>query len=333
MSEVDTGDTPDVVAVDLDNKDPDAFDIIVEDDTPEADRGKPRHLDHSIAEQEDDLRGVADKTRKRIERLKFETNTERRMREAAESQRDAAVELARTARQEVEELRKRTANGSTALAASMMERNKEAAANAQRRLADAHTDGDSGKIAEATAELARLSAEKLAIEARTPRRPEPGAPPQQGQPDPQQQQQPTRPTLPPNVTSWLSQNRTWFQQPGGEAKTNKAMSIHYDLVSSGVRPDSPEYTRQLDKRLKAVYPDHQSFGGDEDADDGREARREPRRTNVVAEGSRESDTRRPARTVTLTSTEVALAKRLGVPLQKYAAEKQKREQNGKGAGA
>lgn len=332
MSEVDTGDTPDVVAVDLDNKDPDAFDIIVEDDTPEADLGKPRHLDHSIADQEDDLRGVADKTRKRIERLKFETNTERRMREAAESQRDAAVELARTARQEVEELRKRTANGSTALAASMMERNKEASANAQRRLADAHTDGDSSKIAEATAELARLSAEKLAIEARAPRRPEPGAPPQQGQPDPQQQQ-PARPTLPPNVTSWLSQNRTWFQQPGGEAKTNKAMSIHYDLVGSGVRPDSPEYTRQLDKRLKAVYPDHQSFGGDEDADDGRGARREPRRTNVVAEGSRESDTRRPARTVTLTSTEVALAKRLGVPLQKYAAEKQKREQNGKGAGA
>lgn len=331
MTEIDTDDTPNGVTVDLDSKDPDAFEIVIEDDTPEADRGKPRHLDYSIAEQEEDLRGVADKTRKRIERLKFETNTERRAREAAEAQRDAAVEVARIARQEVEDLRRRTETGTSALAASMLARNKEAMDNAQRRMSDAHTDGDSAKFAEATTEIARLSAERLAIESRAPKEPKPGA----AQPEPQRQQeaQPARTPMPPNVTAWLSQNRSWFQQPGNEAKTSQAMSIHYDLVARGVRTDSPEYTRQLDKRLKAVYPEHQSFGADEGVDDGREARREPRRTTVVAEGSREDNTRQPSRKVSLTSSQVAIAKKLGVPLQKYAAELQRREQMGKGDGA
>lgn len=318
---------PDEVIVDLDGKDPEAFEIVEEDDTPEADRGKPRELDYSVADQEDDLEGVADKTKKRINRLRFETETERRGREAAERQRDAAVEFARNQSTELEDLRRRVAGGSTALAASMKEGREAKLADAKRRLESAHADGDSAAIAAATMDMSQAQAELMEIARNTPRA-VPENERRQEQPRQQQVQQP--PQLAPNVAAWIA-NNPWFGKPGNESRTELAMSIHKAVTGRGVSPASEEYTRELDKGLKAVYADHKPFaraGGDDEG----ETRRESRRTNVQVEGGRTNERQESSRKVTLTASELAIAKRIGVTPQAYAAEKLKAERKA-GAGA
>lgn len=317
-------DLPESVMVNLDSKDSDAFDIVeVEDQIDDADRGQPTSLDSSVADDDDDP-DVGPRAQKRIKRLKFETHTERRAREAAERERDAAIVAARAKDDEIADLRKRMVNGTTALATSMKAEREARLTDATRRLAAAHEAGDSAAIAQATADIATATSEITNIVARGTPREEPA---QERRPAPQQSR------LAPNVESWISRNRGWFQQPGGEAKTAKALSLHYDLLARGVHPASSDYTRELDKGLKAVYPDHEPYDFSPSQDgDGRGGQPTPRRTNAVAEGSRETRQTSNPRTVELTRSELSIAKRLGVSPQAYAAQKLKRMQaNGEGA--
>lgn len=321
---------PESVSVDLDGKDPEAFEIVEEDDTPEDDRGRPTELDYSLADEEEDLTGLAGKTQQRIKRLKFETHTERRAREQAERERDEAVALLRTRDTEMADLRRRLDSGGTALAASMKAQREAVIADATRQLEAAHADGDSAAIAKATAAISTASAELAQINARMPRQPAEG----ERREEPRQEQRPAeqqQPQLAPNVARWINHNSGWFNKD--QAKTAKAMSIHYDLVASNIRPDSDAYTRELDKRMKQSYPDHQPVDYQPDDDDDRGNRREPRRS-YGGEPTGRADERRNQNPnkVTLTSTELALAKKLGITPQAYAIEKRKKERQ-QGAGA
>ncbi len=316
--EMNNDDLPDTVTVDLDDKDPNKYEIVEVDDTPEADRGKPTRLDASLDDQEDDLRErLSNRTQKRINRLKFETETERRAREAAERERDAAVSYAASRDEELTRLRKAVDTGSTALANSMKAEREGRIATATRQLETAHADGDAAAIAAATVELGQAQAELVAINSR-PARPAAAEEPVNRQLVNQQQQ---APSLAPNVAAWISHNNGWFNRD--KAKTDLAMSLHKTITSRGVQPSSDEYTRELDKGLKAMYPDHQPYSGSSPDDGDRDER--PRRSNVVAEGARENlDTPNPRR-VELTKSELAIAQRLRITPQAYAAEKVKRE--------
>lgn len=313
-------DLPERVLVDLDGKDADAFEIIeVDDDIDEADRGQPRELDRSIAEQEEDLRDLSARAQKRINRLKYETNTERRAREAAERERDAAIISARAMNEEITRLRAAAQSGSTALANSMKAQRETMLADAERRLAAAHADGDSDAIAKATRDMSMASAELSNIAARAP------APAEERRVEPPAQQAPPRSNMHPNAQAWIDRN-TWFQRPGYEDRTAKAMSLHYELEARGIKPASPNYATELDKGMKAVYSDHQAPGPAPDGD-VQEGRSTPRRTNAVAEGSRETRVSSSPRTVELTQSELSIAKRLGVTPQAYAAQKLRSQQN------
>jgi hypothetical protein len=311
----DDGQTPNGVSVDLDDKDPDKYEIIETDDTPEYDRGKPTDLDYSLADQEDDLRDVGEKTRKRIDRLKFETHTERRGREAAERERDAALEMIKQQNGDLQKLRQRDGAAAVALAESMTSSNKSSMESAQRKLAAAHDEGNGTDIAAATAEISALAAQAQSIRERTPR------PRPQGEAATAPMPAAPASNLAPRVQDWIKSN-TWFQQPGNENKTAKAMSIHYELVADGVSPHEERYTQELDKRLKKAYPDGNT-GGSQSA---------PRRSDAVESGSREDSATSSPRKVRLTNSQVAIAKRLGVSLQEYAKQVALRNaRNGDGA--
>lgn len=334
MAEVPGSDTfPDLVSVDLDGKDPNAFEIDVVDDTPDEDRGRPNAKRYT-ADDEEDLSQYADKTRKRIERLKFETHSERRQREAAERERDEAVRLAKQHADEVADLRRRLESGGAALASSMVAEREARIADAERRLSAAHADGDGAAIAAATKDLTAATAELAQIKARAPR-PAPEGDRQPERRDEVRQPAQAQPQLAKNVAAWIDHNRDWFNRD--QERTAEAMSIHYKLVAEGIRPDSDTYTRELDKRLKQSYPDHRSFGRGsfEDDEQSDEEKRAPRRTYGGEPTGRVQEDREKAnpRRITLTSTELAIAKRLGVTPQAYAAEKAKREARTNGAGA
>ena len=120
----------------------------------------------------------------------------------------------------------------------------------------------------------------------------------------QMQPEPPPPEPDPKAQDWASRNQ-WFGQD--EAMTFAAFGIHKRLVESeGFDPQSDEYYSELDKRMRDEFP-HKLKNGES---------RRPAQT--VASVSRSSSGRSSGKKVRLTPSQVAIAKKLGVPLEEYA---------------
>jgi hypothetical protein len=118
------------------------------------------------------------------------------------------------------------------------------------------------------------------------------------------QQQPQRPAPSPRAEEWAEQN-SWFGQD--RVMTYAAWGIHQTLVEQeGVDPNSDEYYTELDKRVKNTFPDKFSQS------------RQQRSAPAVAPAARSSGINSARRTVRLSPSQVAIAKKLGVPLEEYA---------------
>jgi hypothetical protein len=126
---------------------------------------------------------------------------------------------------------------------------------------------------------------------------------QQAQPAPAPQ--PQRPTPSPRAEEWAEQN-SWFGQD--RVMTYAAWGIHQTLVEQeGVDPNTDEYYTELNKRVRDTFPD--KF---------RDQTRQQRSAPAVAPASRSSGINSARRTVRLSPSQVAIAKKLGVPLEEYA---------------
>lgn len=320
------------VMVDLDDKDPNNFTVIEIDDVPEKDRGRPTEVLNPVGEvTEEELRGLGVKTQERIKRMTFERETERRGREAAERTANEATEAARRLLAENERLKTASAATATALSDTMLREREASLTSARTKLAAAHDEGNGEAIAEATTEISTLTAEIAMIKAQAPRKPapkDPGDQPADRQPAQQQQQQNRQP-LEPNVASWIADNRDWFGRPGFEEKTAVAYAVHDRLVKQGVKPSTDEYTTGLDEGLKKVFADHQT-SAERNNPAGAE-RETSRRSNTVGSGSRQQPSGDAPRTVSLTASQVKLAKTLGITPQAYAASLVKHQAQQKGS--
>lgn len=114
----------------------------------------------------------------------------------------------------------------------------------------------------------------------------------------------------PRVEEWAERN-PWYGRD--TAMTHAAWGIHRQLIQSeGFDPSSNEYYDELDNRLKQTFP--QKLGGGQQAQTNRSARL----VQTVAPASRSSGINNARRTVKLTPSQVAIAKKLGVPLEEYA---------------
>tara|TARA_R100001377_G_scaffold56553_1_gene33677 strand:- start:109 stop:1005 length:897 start_codon:yes stop_codon:yes gene_type:complete len=120
----------------------------------------------------------------------------------------------------------------------------------------------------------------------------------------QQQNAPVQQAAPdPKAENWASKN-DWFGQ--NEAMTYTALSIHKKLINEeSFDGKSDEYYKELDKRIKIEFP-HKFEDKNKDG----------RRVQTVASANRSTKTGR--RTVRLTPSQIAISKRLGVPLEEYA---------------
>jgi type II secretory pathway pseudopilin PulG len=127
---------------------------------------------------------------------------------------------------------------------------------------------------------------------------------QQAQQPAQQQQ------VDPRVEEWAEKNK-WYGRDN--VMTHAAWGIHRQLIQvEGFDPSSDEYYDELDKRIRDAFP--QKFG-----DTGSNTQSRGRNVQTVAPASRSSGINNTARrTVKLTPSQVAIAKKLGVPLEEYA---------------
>ena len=230
----------------------------------------------------------------------------RKMREA-ERREQAAVEYARS----VEEKRKQmeTSFQKSDLAnLERFEKNIDAGLQAaERELAAAIESADAkGQIA-ANKRIAELSFENARIKQAKQQREqvkteESVKPADSG--NIQQNQLENTPMPDPKAEAWATKN-TWFGT--NRAMTNTAIAHHQDLENEGYDTTSDEYYQEIDRRMKVDFP--AKFGNNQ-------AEKTSAPVQTVASASRSV---KPGRkTVRLTSSQVAIAKKLGVPLEEYA---------------
>ena len=177
--------------------------------------------------------------------------------------------------------------------------------SAQKELAMAIESGDATAQVEANKRIATLAFENAKLEQRKQTQPVEQKPVQlsDGGRLPEQTPQ-SLPQPDPMAEAWASRN-TWFGQD--RAMTFTAFEIHKDLVNEGFDPQSREYYAEVDKRIKVDFP--HKFGNIE-------TKQTTKPVQSVASAQRSV---KPGRkTVRLTSSQVAIAKKLGVPLEEYA---------------
>ena len=122
----------------------------------------------------------------------------------------------------------------------------------------------------------------------------------------QVQQAPQKPAPSPRAEKWAGDN-PWFGQD--RVLTYAAWGVHQTLVEQeGVDPNTEEYYTQLDQRLRDEFP--KRFAPQQT--------RQQRSVPAVAPASRSSGVNSARRTVRLSPSQVAIAKKLGVPLEEYA---------------
>ena len=177
--------------------------------------------------------------------------------------------------------------------------------SAQKELAMAIEAGDATAQVEANKRIAALAFENAKLEQR--KQETPVAQPTQLADGGKLPPQPTPQDLPapdPQAEAWAAKN-TWFGQD--RAMTYTAFEIHKDLVNEGFDPQSNEYYAEVDKRIKVDFP--HKFGNTE-------TKQTAKPVQSVASANRSVKSGR--KTVRLTSSQVAIAKKLGVPLEEYA---------------
>jgi len=178
--------------------------------------------------------------------------------------------------------------------------------SAQKELAGAIESGNAEAQVEANKRIASLAFENAKLEQRKSQPVEQEKPVQLSDGGRLPQQTPQElPEPDPQAEAWAAKN-TWFGKD--RAMTFTAFEIHKDLVNEGFDPKSNDYYTEVNKRIKVDFPHKFAIGGDVE---------QTSKTNQLVASAQRSV--RPGRTtVRLTSSQVAIAKKLGVPLEEYA---------------
>src|SRR5210317_666811 len=271
-----------------------------EQSTVQADTTTDQEPEQKVDEdKKKELEDYSEGVKKRIAKLT------KKMREA-ERREAAALEYAKRVHTEQEVLKSKYSKLDTGYVSEMENRIKSSMEAAASKLAKAREEGDLKAEIAAQTEISKLGYEEARL-AEIKAKPETKAQETevkqpQAQPAPIQEQ-PINPD--PKAQSWAQKN-SWFGQD--EAMTYTAFGLHKKLVEEeGYDPQSDEYYSEIDKRIKLEFP--HKFGSVET-----NTTKKP--TQVVASANRSS---KPGRkTVRLTPSQVAIAKKLGVPLEDYA---------------
>lgn len=294
----------------------DDIELEIIDDTPEPDRGKPKATETATAatndDDDEDLVGYSDKVKKRINKLKYDYHAERRAREEDARLREEAINIAVKLKEERDQMARRLEATEDVSLGQAKQRITTELEQAKAKFKAAYEAGDSEALADAQMRMTELKTEEARVNSFRPQRPTQ---------EQQAETPPPRPTGPPppssRATNWAQQN-PWFGKD--EEMTGYAYGVHERLIKQGVAPDSEEYYNQINTSVRRVFADK--------FDDGKTEDKTPRRqvSSVVAPAGRQTNV--TPRKVVLTSTQVALAKRLGLKPEVYAAQLLKESSNG-----
>ena len=253
---------------------------------------------------EGDMEDYGKKVQSRIDKLtKKLRETERRE--------QAAIQFAQGVQADAEKIRSKARTLDAGYVGEFASRVEAETVDAKKALKTAIEVGDSDAQAEAQQKLARLAIENERVKSTQAQRERlkkemaaRGVDPNQPRmPQPQQYQQPAPPPPPdPKAESWAEKNE-WFGED--EPMTLTSFSIHRKLMEEGFDPTSDSYYSEIDKRMKETFP--HKFD-----------KQVSTPAQTVASVNRGGQVGARKGTVRLTPSQVAIAKKLGVPLSEYA---------------
>ena len=305
--------------------DPD-LELEIVDDRPEEDRRAPKASSSDSDIDDDELSGYSERVQKRINKLRYEQNEERRQREAAERLREEAVSYAQAVTAKNKEYESLINRGEAALISQIKDKAQLSLESARQEYKKAYEEGDTDNVVAAQESLMRAQSElqeASKYEQSLANKPVTVADDAYQQQVYQQQlareqavaqQQAQQPSVEPEAQDWASRNE-WFMKPGFEEMTSLAYGAHAKAVQEGVAPNSPEYFQRIDSRMRSAFPDYDW----QDSSDtyGRNAPVTANQPSSVVAPSSRSNGAKP-RKVRLPSSQIALAKRIGLTNEQYA---------------
>ena len=268
----------------------------------EATSDSPQEASDEKDTKKEELEDYSQGVQKRIAKLT------KKWREA-ERQRDEALSFARLQKQKAEDLNKKYSSLESTSVKDRQEKIQSLLDAQKAKLAQARDALDTNAEVEISKEIARLGYEEARLQELSKAAELQPAAKEEDFPDFGQKQSQV-PTPDPKAEEWASKNR-WFGTD--RAMTYTAYDLHKTLVEEeGYDPKSDEYYAEVDKRIRLEFP--HKF------DTPNETKGETTKpTQTVASATRSV---KPGRkTVRLTPTEVAIAKKLGVSLEDYAKQK------------
>jgi hypothetical protein len=287
---------PEETKIDIGDSEESPVDVNLGED-PE--KTKEPEIQAEEAPQEEELEEYSAGVKKRIGDLTHKWRE-------AERQQQTAVQFAENVRRENESLKTRLDSLDKGYQEEFGERVSSQLNSAKKLLKEAHESGDVDKIVDAQEALSNLSLEKTKLaraqkEVAGQQVEQPQTQGQQPQPQPQPAAQPD-----PKAEAWASAN-DWFGKD--EIMTYAAFGVHRRLIEDeGFDPKSDQYYAEIDKRLRSEFP--HKFESKSKSNGGS-------RKVASAEASA-SRNRSGRKIVRLTPSQVAIAKRLNVPLEEYA---------------
>lgn len=283
-----------------------ASEVVVEDDTPEEDRGReplPREIVQEL--EADELDDYSEKVKIRLKQMKKVWHDERREKERESREKAEALSAAQRIWEENQRLKNMLSEGQQTLVGSIKQNAEFELQNAERAYRDAYESGDTDKVIESQRRLTEATYKLQQINGYRPTL--------QAEPEEvfQETQVPQAPRLDAKTVAWQERNTWW----GSDAEmTASALGLHQKLVNErGPQyAGTDEYWATIDKTMRRRFPEY--FGEDEVTN--RPASRESKPATVVAPASRS----RSAKKIALTRSQITIAQRLGVTPEQYARE-------------
>jgi len=289
------------------------IELEIEDDTPEQDRGRkaaPAPKDPT----DEELASYSDDVQQRIKRFTRGYHDERRAKETAERERQAAEDFARKVYEENRRLKEQLKSGSEVF----IETSKSAAQNeldtAKRKLKEAFEAGDADALATAQEEVSKATLKMDKAQTMRPIQMQ-----DEGEFKPARQEESK---ITPKTKRWVEKNNDWFGVD--DEMTMLAMGLDKKLQRQYGADyiGTDEYFQEIDRTMRKRFPDY--FRSHEDNDDPPQNSSDPAEDDTPRRASKPSTPVAPAsrstppNRVKLKASQVALARKLGITPEQYA---------------
>jgi hypothetical protein len=286
------------------------LEIEIEDDTPDEDKGRKPADPEAVKQLEvevDELDKYSKDAKDKLIKMKRVWNDERRRAEAAEREREEALQVTQKLLSENKRIKQMLTNGEQEYVAAVKTSSEMQLEMAKKAYKEAYDAGDSDRLAEAQQAITQATLElDRAKNFKIP-------PLQEENYDVkiQQQYQPA-PKLDDKVVEW-QENNPWFGQD--EEMTAAALGLHEKLKRSGVKVGSDEYYATLDKTMRKRFPENFEESEEVEVEQKEDAPKAKPKT-VVAPATRSTASKK----VKLKTSQVAIAKKLGLTPEQYVRE-------------